>query len=144
LGNEEIEVSDIDIQIVLNNEQDHEILEWVVEKIKNSGYNIQKEHQAKYIVTKWWECFDMHIVQKEWDFYIEHSQQWDFFFPQEAYKYEDTIRYLSPEILLLMSKGSKNNNAKNIQRIARLKTLCSEEITEILWKKFKFIKNKNI
>jgi hypothetical protein len=27
LGNEEIEVSDIDIQIVLNNEQDHEILE---------------------------------------------------------------------------------------------------------------------
>ena len=64
--------------------------------MKNSWYNVQKEHQAKYVVTKWGECFDMHILQKEWDFYVEHSQQWDFFFPQEAYKYENAIRYLSP------------------------------------------------
>ncbi len=140
LWNNDLKMSDIDIQILLENKKEEEKLTESLEKFKNAWYQIDKIHNAKYVVKKNETCYDLHILHKEWDCYVEHSNQWDFYFPIEAYGEKDWTKYLAPEILLLMSKWSKVEDKKNKIRIERLEKISSNEIVNILWKKFKFVK----
>lgn len=140
LWNDNLKMSDIDIQIFLENKEEEKKLTEILEKFRNTWYRVDNIHNAKYVVKKNEICYDLHILYKEWSFYVEHSNQWDFFFPIEAYWEKDWIKYLAPEILLLMSKWSKAENEKNKIRIERLEKISSKEIVNILWKKFKFVK----
>lgn len=140
LWNNDLKMSDIDIQILLENKEEEKKLTENLKKFKNAWYNIDRIHNAKYVVKKKETCYDLHILHKEWNFYVEHSNQWDFFFPEESYWIKDWITYLKPEILLLMSKWSKVANEKNKKRIQRLEKLSSTETVMSLSKKFKFVK----
>ena len=140
LWNNDLKMNDIDIQILLKNKEEANKLTENLEKFKNAWYDIDHIHSAKYIIKKEETCYDLHILHKEWNFYVEHSNQWDFFFPEESYWVKDWIMYLKPEILLLMAKWSKIADEKNKNRIQRLEKLSSTELVMNLSKKFKFIK----
>lgn len=140
LWNKDIKMSDIDIQVLLSDKDGKHILEQWLAKMKMAGYTVEQTHQAKYIAKKWDQIYDIHMLQDEWDLYVEHSPQWDFSFPKDGYKEQDGIMYLTPEILLLMAKWSKNNNEKNIQRIRRLESIIKPDLVDTLSRKFKFTK----